>query len=371
MGASFAGTLGPLSDGIVGASAWTKRVRSDILRAAKHSSNVLITGPTGTGKELIARAVHARSDRANKPFIPVDCAAVVTSLFSSQVFGHLRGAFSGAEYEAIGSFRAADGGTLFLDEIGELDLETQAKLLRVLQERAVVPVGGVEPTPVDVRIVAATNRELGDMSRDGGFRPDLFYRLNVINLRTMPLCDRPEDIDVLASHFLTRLASENALPFKRLSPAAADLLRSFDWPGNARQLQNLLERAVIFIDGDTIEAEPLSGLMHEDRPQPVQRQSPREIGEKGSRLTAEQVLGGVSDLDGAVPSDSSWVSLDCLERYHIRQTLEYTFYNQSEAARLLCISRRVLAGKIKKLGLQITRPQPALPRHESSPPDKA
>ena len=229
--------------GFVGVSAWTTSIRAEIHAVAACPSTVLVTGPTGTGKEVIARAIHAHGPRAGKPFIPVDCAAIPATLFSSHIFGHLKGAFTGAEYAALGCFRAADGGTLFLDEIGELGPDMQTKLLRVLQQRTVCPVGSYQEIPVDVRVIAATNRDLDCEVRAGRFREDLYYRLNVISLRTAPLRERPEDIAELAHHFLTKLAFNCGLPAKHLSEAALFRLQRCDWPGNVRQLENVLERA--------------------------------------------------------------------------------------------------------------------------------
>ena len=185
-------------DRIVGVSAWSDQVRRSIELVAAHQSSVLIMGPSGTGKELIARAVHGCSTRSKKPFVPVDCAVTTGTLFASHMFGHVKGSFTGATSSTLGCFRAASGGTIFLDEIGEMELELQAKLLRVLQQRVVVPVGCHEETSVDVRVLAATNRDLGVEVNEGRFREDLFYRLNVVAIRTIPLRERPEDVAILA-----------------------------------------------------------------------------------------------------------------------------------------------------------------------------
>jgi DNA-binding NtrC family response regulator len=346
---------------IVGSSAWARDVRAKILAVAGCPSNVLITGPTGTGKEVIARAVHAHSPRASKPFIPVDCAAIAGTLFASHVFGHLKGAFTGAGYSALGSFRAAHGGTVFLDEIGELECDVQTKLLRVLQQRAVTPLGSHEEIPVDVRVIAATNRELAREVAEGRFREDLYYRLHVISLRTTPLRDRPEDVEVLARHFLNKLAIVHGLAPKRLSAAALDRLRRHDWPGNVRQLENVLERAVFLTLGDLIDenAVPLGsgdGLSGGG-------ESP-SCSEMARRPSADSTLPTlpVGVAPAAVPLASRagrWTTLLEVEREHIRQTLEHTFYNQSETARLLGIERHQLARKILRYGLDANRGKPA------------
>ena len=210
----------------------------------------MITGASGTGKELIARAIHNISPRSPRRFIPVDCASITGPLFASHMFGHFKGAFTGATYNAVGCFRAAEGGTIFLDEIGELDLELQAKLLRVLQERVVTPVGSHDGMPVDVRVIVATNRDLQQDVAAGRFREDLYYRLNVVSIQTRPLRERVEDIEVLAEHFLRRFAVENGMPLKQLSERRKRQLRAYSWPGNVRELENAIERAILFSPGE-------------------------------------------------------------------------------------------------------------------------
>ena len=252
---------GETLDTIVGASLWARQIRDQIKQVSAHTSSVLITGPSGTGKELIARAIHDNSPRRNKPFIPVDCTSIPHSLAASQLFGHVKGAFTGADKDSVGCFRAADGGTIFLDEIGELELELQAKLLRVIQERVVVPVGTEKGVQVDVRIVAATNRDLQEEVRAGRFRLDLFYRLNVVPLHSMPLSNRKEDTSLLAQHFLNKLAIENGLPSKKLSQGGIAVLQEYSWPGNVRELQNTVERAVVFSDNAEITADEIRSVL--------------------------------------------------------------------------------------------------------------
>ena len=245
-------------DSIVGVSPWAQRIRAEILQIAPHGSNVLITGPSGTGKELIAQAIHYHSGRADKPFVAVDCAAVSGPLFVSNMFGHVKGAFTGASNSALGCFRVANHGAIFLDEIGDLDPEFQAKLLRVLQQRAITPVGGDEEISIDVRVIAATNCDLAQMVSTGRFREDLYYRLNVIALKTVPLKDRREDVEALVRHILARLAAHNGVPLKQLSSHCLQCIRSWDWPGNVRELENYFERVTVLGGNDCAHLELLA-----------------------------------------------------------------------------------------------------------------
>jgi DNA-binding NtrC family response regulator len=313
----------------VGEATWTRLLRQKILQVAAFSSNVLITGPSGTGKELISRAIHEHSSRRAGPFIPVDCTALSGELFASHLFGHVKGAFTGAEHPRLGCFRVADSGTILLDEIGELSPEMQAKLLRTIQERMVVPLGSDDPIPIDVRIIAATNRNLLSEVQAGRFRLDLYYRLNVVSFETISLRERPEDIGALAAHFLTRLTIENGFPRKRLSSAALAALMAYSWPGNVRELQNVLERAAIFAPGEEIEPEAI----------------PSDISTAG-------LLSAVPPRSGEVEASSThWPSLADIERQHIHATLQHVFYNQSQAAEMLKINRASLARKIKRYGV--------------------
>jgi DNA-binding NtrC family response regulator len=329
---------------IVGQSDAVERLRAQIARVARFSSSVLISGPTGTGKELVARSIHASSPRARQPFIPVDCAAISGELMSSQLFGHIAGAFTGASRETLGCFRAANRGTIFLDEIGELDYSLQSKLLRVLQERVVTPVGSHVPQPIDVRIVAATNRDLRSEVAAGRFRSDLYYRLDVVHLRTAALSQRREDIGPLAEAFLEQLSAEG-LPRCTLSPDARMVLREFTWPGNVRQLRNVMEQAAIDSPSSQISADLLQGII-----------AASESCDGEWRSDERTALDDPSRASESLPSiplqeTHAWLTLAALEQQHIRHTLEHTYFNRSAAARLLGLTRQSLLRKIKRYGL--------------------
>ena len=238
-------------DEIVGASKPMRQVLEQVQKVAASSSTVLILGETGTGKELIARALHRRSKRAARPFVRVNCAAIPQSLIASELFGHEKGAFTGALQRRLGRFETADGGTLFLDEIGDLPMETQISLLRVLQEREFERVGSNHPISIDVRLIAATNRDLSAAVAAGTFRQDLFYRLNVFPIVIPPLRERAEDIPVLVEYFIGRMAKDIGKNIRRIGKDTIEKLRAYGWPGNIRELQNVVERAVILSEGDT------------------------------------------------------------------------------------------------------------------------
>ena len=334
---------------ILGQSDATRRLRDEVARAAPFSSSVLISGPSGTGKELVARELHARSGRAAGPFIPVDCASMSGELMASQLFGHTAGAFTGANCAALGCFRAANRGVIFLDEIGELEYALQAKLLRVIQERAVTPVGSYQCEPVDVRIVAATNRDLHEEVLAGGFREDLYYRLNVVHLRTTALDSRRADIPELADEFLRQLADEG-LPRCGLSPCAMELLSQTAWPGNVRQLRNVLEQAAIVSESDVIWGRTL---------QAVQSASPSDAWtDQLHPVDGDAASASDQDADDVASAESgsgdfcqSWPTLVSLEREHLLRTLTHTYYNRSAAARLLGVSRQALLRKMKQYGI--------------------
>ena len=302
-------------------------MREIIATVAPTEATVLITGESGTGKELVARAVHGASARANKPLVTVNCAALAENLLESELLGHERGAFTGADRRREGRFLQADGGTLFLDEIGEMPLSLQAKLLRALQQGEVQRVGSDSPITVDVRVIAATNRNLREEVEQKRFREDLFFRLNVISIEVPALRERSEDIPLLAAHFLEKFAARNRKNVKGFAPQALDMLRRYSWPGNVRELQNAVERAVILCTGDLITGPELpasvTGAAEQAAPVPE---------------TAEASLAGLS--------------LEALERRAIEDTLRQTEDNKSEAARRLGITRATLHNKLRKYGLE-------------------
>jgi two-component system nitrogen regulation response regulator NtrX len=245
---------------MVGESASIRQLREQVAMAAPTNGRVLIYGENGTGKELVARGIHAQSRRRSGQFVEVNCAAIPEELIESELFGHVRGAFTGAVADRRGKFEAADGGTLFLDEIGDMTLKTQAKVLRVLQEQTMEAVGGTSRIRVDVRVVAATNKDLQAEIKAGQFREDLYFRLNVIPIFVPPLRERQDDIPLLADHFMAELAQEYGRRLKRLDAAAIRTLQRYNWPGNVRELRNVIERLMIMVPGDTITTSDLSFL---------------------------------------------------------------------------------------------------------------
>ncbi len=249
---------------IVGTSAALQHVLSLVRRAAACDSRVLITGESGTGKELVAKAIHHNSARAAGPFVPVNCAAIPQGLIESELFGHRKGAFTGAYESRTGRFLQANRGTLFLDEIGDMDPAVQAKVLRVLDDRIVQPIGSSEFVRVDVRVIAATNRDLREEIERGRFRSDLFYRLDVLTIHIPPLRERREDIPVLLDYYLQRFCEENKLPTKRLDPGAASTLLEYDWPGNVRELRNVVEKLVVLTDDNVITQQDVLAALEVD-----------------------------------------------------------------------------------------------------------
>jgi two-component system NtrC family response regulator len=309
---------------LLGQSEAMQSIRSQIASIAHRSATVLIEGETGVGKEIAAREIHARSRRADGAFMPVDCTAFSSQLIESQLFGHVKGAFTGAVSAALGFVRCADGGTLFLDEIGELPLDVQAKLLRCIQERTVIPVGGVGPIAVNLRIVAATHRDLAAMVRQGTFREDLYFRINVVRLTIPPLRDRRDDVVSLAHHFLRELAQFYEEPVKKLTIPAEDALVRYDWPGNVRELRNAVERALLYCNELAIDVAHL----------------PLEVNRAG-QAPSQATLNGT----GHIPS------LAEAERMLIARVLRASKGNKSQAARMLKIERQRLQRLITRHGL--------------------
>lgn len=307
-------------DGIVARSRSMAELLVLVDRVAEVKSPVLITGESGTGKELVSRAIHAAGERRDKPFVPVNCGAIPENLLESELFGHVRGAFTNAVRDRAGLFREADGGTLFLDEVGELPLSLQVKLLRALQEEEVRPVGAANPVKVDVRIIAATARNLEDEIRENRFREDLFYRLNVLPLAIPPLRDRPEDIPLLLDHFLVAFAARMDRDRPQIAPEAAEALENYFWPGNVRELENLVERTLVLCPKDRLELQDL----------------PQQVRSRAGRPSQKTETG--LDLKAGVRA---------LEARLIKEALAQTGGNRAEAARRLGISYPSMLAKIK------------------------
>jgi len=308
---------------LVGRSDGLNSILETVKAIAARKCPVIITGETGVGKEMVARQIHNLSDRSDKVFVPVDCTALTGHLFESQLFGHVRGAFTGAVDSTLGFFRAADGGTIFLDEISEIPLELQAKLLRVLQESSVTPLGSTKPYYIDTRVLCATNNDLAKMLEEGTFRADLYYRLNVVNLTVPPLRQRKEDILPLAEHFLKNQSIFYDEPLKVLSPMAKKLLLNYAWPGNVRELANAMERAYVLTAGREIQPAVL----------------PFEVIIVDSKLYPKHEL----------------PTLDEVKRKIITQTLEFTRGRKIAAAKILGIERRSLNRLIENLNIPISQ----------------
>jgi transcriptional regulator with GAF, ATPase, and Fis domain len=299
-------------------------------RAAPTELSLLISGENGTGKELIARAVHYTSSRQAMPFVALNCASVAEGLLESELFGHVRGSFTGADRDRAGLFEEADGGTLFLDEVGDMSANTQAKILRVLQEHEFERLGGTRTLRVDVRVIAATNRNLPQMVANGLFREDLYYRLNVVSIDMPPLRERKDDIQQLAMFFLRRFSGELKKRLDGLSPDAHKLLMRYNWPGNIRELENAIERAVLLTEGPLLTSADL------------------RLGE----LSTTQPSGDASPVVKIPPTG---IALEEIERQALIEALKMSNWVQKDAAELLAISPRVMNYKIKTLGIDYAR----------------
>lgn len=302
--------------GLIGASKAMRQVFAAIDKVAPTSGTVLITGESGTGKELVARAVHYNSPRVSAPFVPVNCGGIPEGLLESELFGHVKGAFTGALESRAGFFHAADGGTLFLDEIAETSLSMQVKLLRVLEEKEICMVGSNQLRQVDVRILAATNKDLFALVKKGSFREDLFYRLNVLTITIPPLRERQEDILLVAHHFAARFAEETGKPPCRFSDEATKVLMSYDWPGNVRELKNVVQRLVLMADDETIDVPDLPALMRFSA-----------LRERGYHRTLAEV-----------------------ENEYILNVLNSVGGNKTQAADILGIDRKTLRERLKSIG---------------------
>jgi Nif-specific regulatory protein len=311
--------------GIIGSSGPVRQMYEQMAQVAGANTTVLVRGESGTGKELVAHAIHYNSPRANKPFVKVSCAALPDSLIESELFGYEKGAFTGAEQRKKGRFELAEGGTLFLDEIGDINLTTQVKLLRVLQEREFERLGSTETIKVNVRLVAATNKDMERAVAAGTFREDLYYRLNVFTIFVPPLRERKADLLLLVDHFLERFSREHRKSIKRISTPAIDMLMSYHWPGNVRELENTLERAVLMCDSQVIHGHHL----------PPSLQTAEASGTITRVSLSDAVAGFEKDL--------------------IQDALKSTRGNRAKAARLLDTTERVLNYKVRKYGVDVRR----------------
>jgi len=335
-----AAKTGDSGDRLIGDSPAMQQVRATIAKLARNQAPVYIAGESGVGKELVARLIHEQGPRASGPFVPVNCGAIPSELMESEFFGHRKGSFTGAGADKEGLFQAAQGGTLFLDEVAELPLHMQVKLLRAIQEKAVRAIGGRDEIPVDVRILSATHKNLGQLVEQGQFRQDLFYRINVIELRVPPLRERRGDVPQLASFILQALSSKSGDGIGQLLPAARQALESYDFPGNVRELENILERAMAMCDGASIDATDLM------LPQRIPRQ-----GHDGAPASEHPQAASAAPVPAADANGGLDDYISNLERTAIVKALEESRYNKTAAARKLGITFRALRYKLKKLGI--------------------
>jgi DNA-binding NtrC family response regulator len=325
-------------DRIIGSSGALEKVLGVVRKVAKSNTTVLVRGETGTGKELIAGAVHHNSHRAARNFVKVNCAALQENLLESELFGHEKGAFTGADKQRIGRFEQADGGTLFLDEIGDMSPNTQAKILRVLQEHEFERLGGTRTIKVDVRLIAATNRDLPAMVEAGQFREDLYYRLNVVTMEMPPLRERKDDVAALSNFFIRRFSGELKKKIQGLEPEALKLLMRYQWPGNIRELENAIERAMLLAEGTHIAVDDL------------------RLGDTGP-------TGAPRDNASVVKIPPTGIPLEEVERIALIEALKMSNWVQKDAAELLAISPRVMNYKIKTLGIDFPRGRRAALQH--------
>lgn len=325
---------------LLGQSPVIAQLRQTIRKLARSQAPVFLQGESGTGKEVVARLIHLLGPRSSGPFVPVNCGAIPSELMESEFFGHRKGSFTGAAADKQGLFQSAQGGTLFLDEVADLPLDMQVKLLRAIQEKKIRAIGANEEIPVDIRIVSATHKNLAAQVAAGGFRQDLFYRINVIEVRLPPLRERGEDILLLAEHFLQKMATDWQITPPRLAAAARQQLLRHSFPGNVRELQNMLERALTLCESDVIEAEHLMLPVAHDIPG-------QHAGVESTGVASQISLAGLT----ALPADGLDGYLQQLEKQLILQALEQTHWNRTAAARKLGITFRSLRHRLKKLGL--------------------
>ncbi|MBF0170272.1 MAG: sigma-54-dependent Fis family transcriptional regulator [Nitrospinae bacterium] len=322
-------------ENIVGASATMQEIFEKMQGAARITSPVIITGESGTGKELVARGIHYASPRGDKPFIPVNCAALPPDLIESELFGHKKGSFTGAVKESGGLFKAADGGTIFLDEIGEMPKDVQAKLLRVLQEGAVRPVGGSDEIKIDVRVIAATNVDLEDAIEEGAFREDLYYRITVLSIELPPLRNRKPDLPALATHFIKKFNALFGADVKGIDEAAMEALKNYDWPGNIREFQNVIERCYAYADLEWIGEKHLT--LHR------------------TRKRAEQAAASAAPAAGGAPAggdtEENFPTLEEAEKALVERAMSLADANKVKAAKLLGIHRSRLYKKLEHYGI--------------------
>lgn len=372
----------PMPDGlgIIGESVEMQKIAEVVRQVAPTEITILVTGESGVGKEIIAKAIHAQSSRSKRPLVTVNCGAIPEGIIESELFGHERGSFTGATDQRKGYFELADGGTIFLDEIGELPISAQVKFLRILENGEYQRVGSSTPRKVNVRILAATNKDLEHEVRQNRFRADLFYRLRSVNIHVPPLRDRRDDIPLLFQHFVDEISSRDGIKFGGISGEAVDVLRAYSWPGNVRELRNVVESMMVLEKGERIDTEAVRSYLREHKPLTEERSLPVPAGRSVEQAERELILRALLDIKGnlmdlrttlfervraadpnpgsqeeklVVPpaQDQSSLSLEEMERKMIAEALERYKGNRRVAARVLSISERTLYRKIKQYGL--------------------